>query len=294
MFASILYTIFGAVNSITYKRACNWAERFGYADIVMTWTNQLVEWPWYIIASLILPNTIAFQWSSNLYSAEIIIAFIGLACSDFITNLLDQYAYANEKVSVLQPYSELGAILMIFASLAFPFLHKSASPLLIGGAVSIAVILVVANINFKAFTFNKYCFAYILHQIGSTIEACITIWLLTKFTSVTIMTISGITLLLFATVNLFFKKNKIPVANKNWWQLAKLTFINDGMWAISTIAFYFIVSSSNIIFATLLGMLQFAITLILAYIVFKDKPSKKDLLLGTFVIVAVSFLGLNT
>ena len=274
MFASIVYTLFWAVEYITYKRACDHAERFGYADALMLWTTVALIWPAYFLSSLFLPADIALQWNANLLSPLVIGCFVLIAITKFINNLLWQYVYANEKVSVLQPYTELGSVFTIFASALFPFLHKNASWQLMAGAGAVAVVLTVASIDFKNFTFNRYCAWYTLTQAIAVVYGCLIVWLLTRFTSITIIAVNNRGLFVVSSFALLYAKTKVPLFNRNWWKLWELAFTTELVGFVAMVAFYFIISASSLVMATLLGMAQFVAILALAYFALGDKPSK--------------------
>lgn len=187
MFAAILSSILGSINSITYKKAVDHAEKFGFADILMIWTNQMAEWPLYIVAHLVLPVSMGFSlvWSDITWG--LVVAFIVLAVAQTFSNLASQYACSHEKVSVLAPYGELSSVFTVIMAALLPFSRGHTSWYLIVIALITGLVVALSSIDPKNLTFNKYCAVTMLESFTGAVENIASVYLLTKVTSLTVI-----------------------------------------------------------------------------------------------------------
>lgn len=126
--------------------------------------------------------------------------------------LISQYAYKNEKISTLTPFSEVGRIFTII--LGFLFLSGTRISSLVFALLA-ASVLILSSIDFKTFHINKYCLALLGTGFIHAINTLIIGFALIQFTPFTLITldVSIVSAILFLFL-LFSQKFSLRVADK--------------------------------------------------------------------------------
>ncbi len=195
---------------------------------------------------------------------------------------LYQKIYTKDKISVIMPYTNVNKILTIIFSFIL-FSDVSITSLII---TIIAVFVIIwFSINYKSFKFPKSTKMIFLVEFLAAIENIWAWYLIVTYSEVLyfiVFVLFWIVLLTWIALYLWeFKTLK-------W--LNKSFFINRYIWAMWWISWFLwlvVIKNLWLSISILLSFLWIWITLLFSYIILKDKPSKKDIILTTIVSILV-------
>jgi len=194
----------------------------------------------------------------------------------YVTYPLRRVAYANEKVSVLQPYAMLFQVFPVI--IWFIFISSERTNLITFlSAVLAALIVILSSIDYKNFKFNKYSLMVLLSSLIKSIQVFATLYFLKKLTPASLYFTESILIIFISLFLMYFKNefNQFKLLKKNYIKL--LTFANSVV-LISILLALTMYSSLGVILTSLLSLLYLAFIYILGYFILWEKPSKKDIL----------------
>lgn len=232
---------------------------------------------WFFSFKLYIP-----QADINLYN----IALFFLSCSlIYITYSLRRVAYANEKISVLQPFAMLFQIFPIIIGFLFiSWERNSFITFLIAIIASIVVIL--TSIDFKKIKFNKYSLMVLLSSIIKSFQIFIIYYFLTIVRPETLYYLESFVIILISLFLIFLKKEtyQFRLLDKKY---IKLLILANTLGLVSTILVLKMYISLWIITTSLISLLYLVFVYLLWYIFLKEIPSKKDIFVSVFVIICI-------
>ena len=225
---------------------------------------------------------IYFAASANFSDIDyklFILIFI-MSVLDLVSSKISQNIYREEKISVLMPYTNINSILTILLSF---FLFSDVSKTTFGITIFTILVIVGFSIDFKILRFPRniikmficeliYAFSNLI--VGYILFIWYWEWLLFIF-DITTSTI----MLIFISLFLWYFK-QIKKIKRNYY-LPKLTW--SFLWWWSYALSLIIISDLWLSVSILLWFVWMWITLLLSYLILKDKPSKKDLILTVIV-----------
>ncbi|MCH8518337.1 hypothetical protein LAT59_01040 [Candidatus Gracilibacteria bacterium] len=199
------------------------------------------------------------------------------------------FVLQREKLSSLVPYQNISPILTVL--LAFLFLGDSIS------TVSFFIFLVIISILFYTSTkgnklvFNKNIGLFIIGEIITAIYNISVAYILIGNTTSTYFIVYILLCFLIysiITFSQFIIGRPYPILDKTFYTYRLLASLGWTSWLIGII----LISEYGIIVTTLLGFLGLIVTLSSSYFVYRDIPSKKDLIItiSISILVALGFL----
>ncbi len=203
----------------------------------------------------------------------------------YITYPLRRTAYANEKISVLQPYAMLFQIFPIIIWFIF-IVTERANLITFLSAIAASLVVILTSINYKNFKINKYSLMVLLSSIIKSFQLFAMIYFLTKVNPITFYIMETILVLSFSFLLMFIKKefNQVKLLTKKYTQL--LLFTNSVV-VVSILISLTLFSTLWIILTSLLSLTYLVFVYMLSYLILKEIPSKKDVLVTLFVVLCV-------
>ena len=216
----------------------------------------------------------------NIY---IFIMLIATAFLWIIWELFEQYAYKNERLSVLVPYWEFQSVFTVI----FWFLFFTDNSIISLFFTLLAwLTLVIWSINLKKISFNKYCLALIVKSLFSTFKILL-YWFILKSLAIYNVVFYNILIVFFILllVSIFNREiKKIKKINiRKYKYLFLENFVRFFIWLLSL----FIISELWIVQAVLIWMMYMVTSLISASLFLKEKISKKEIIIALVVSLCI-------
>lgn len=171
---------------VVYKKVLIFASKHTLNSVWIQWMMNVGTLFLLLPLFFLLPSFVQIDFST-LGSHMWLFLLIGINSLLGITiGLISQYAYKNEKISTLTPFSEVGRIFTII--LGFIFLSGTRISSLIFALLA-ASVLILSSIDFKTFHINKYCLALLGTGLIRAINTLIIGFALIQFTPFTLITL---------------------------------------------------------------------------------------------------------
>jgi len=209
----------------------------------------------------------------------------------YITYPLRRIAYANEKVSVLQPYAMLFQIFPII--IWFIFITSERTNLITFlSAITASIIVITTSIDYKKFEFNKYSLMVLTSSIIKSFQLFAVIYFLTKFNPASFYFTETILVITFSiiliTINKEFKEIKLLTK-----KYSKLLIFTNSVVIVSILLSLTMYTTLWVVLTSLLSLLYLVFIYILGYFILNEVPSKKNILVtlivAIFIIIWVLF-----
>lgn len=203
----------------------------------------------------------------------------------YITYPLRRTAYANEKVSVLQPYAMLFQVFPVIIWFIF-IATERANIITFLSAIIASIIVIWTSIDYKNFKFNKYSLMVLLSSTIKSFQVFAVLYFLTKFNPASFyftetMLIIIISILLIITKREF---NQFKLLTKKY---IKLLLFTNSVVVLSILLSLTMYSSLWVVLTSLLSLLYLVFIYILWYFILKEIPSKKDILVTILVAICI-------
>jgi len=275
MIYGIINAFIWAFSSIMYKKSL-WETQHFLSDVMyqFIWAMFMLLFAifWYIFLDFQIPNFL------------VLALLITTGILQIFSDLFEQFAYKNEKLSTLAPFWEFSSI---FTIIFWFVIFQDTTFLSFIFALLAGVTLFAGNINFTTFKINKYCISMGISWLLLAIKMIIYWFILVKISpyNVFFYNILFVTLLLWwytiLTKQLSQIKKFTPKAIKYF------TLENIGR-LIYTVIVLFMIQNLWIIQAVLLGMLFLFASVFFAKIFLWEKISKKQKLILLIVSICIS------
>ena len=273
MFWAIISTFLSSISLSFYKKTTKYNIK-----------NELNDLFWHFWAILWL-IVIFFIWSFNIYLSNIIDYLL-----IFITFLLffacikiDYYVIKQEKISSLIPFENLWKVLTVLFWVFLLWDEISTISLLM--FIWVVFLILIFSLDLKHLKFSKNILLYCLSQILTAIANLLIGYLLINISSLdyyTVYTLISLWFMIFICWTMWLFST---VKHLDRWY-----FINRGIssldW-ISWIIWILLIKELWLSVTTLLSFLWIGISLISSYILFKDIPARKDILLTIAILILV-------
>lgn len=201
-------------------------------------------------------------------------------------NYIDQTLHRKEKISTLIPYSNLNTIFSIIAGFLI-FRDSSLVSLFI--SIAAFLIIIVFTVDFKRIAFPKRFNLILLVEILMTCEILITWSMLKDLPDKEFFSIYQI----FVFFILLFP----IIRRKMYASLKRVRLPFYGYVSLSSLAgnfsfllFLFVVGEFGVVLSILFSFLWTGVSLLCWYLIFKEKPTKKEIIM-TIVITVLVWLG---
>lgn len=271
MLFALISTFLESFSDIFWKKSLNYKIGFKLHDLILRFF-------WLFIIIYFLFTWVAFNQINLLF---LIIVFC-LTLANIFSTQFYQIIYQKEKISVITPYSNINKIFVIIASF-FIFSDVSIISLII---TFLAILIVIGfSIDFKNLKLPKSISLIIFTEIFYWIITLWVWWLILKYNASLYFFINFLlSMLLLAIIWYFLWEFKtFKNANKSFYfniAIASLCWISEFLWLI-------VIQELWLSVWILLSFLWIWITLIFSYLILKDKPAKKDLLLTVIITILV-------
>lgn len=245
----------------------------------------LGEVNWIIIAFVII--LIAGFNRRILTDRKIIVWIVIILIVAIRYDYIQQSLYKKEKISSLLPYENLNSV---FTIIVWFFIFKDSSLISVGISMLVILITIGSSINIKKFERPKNLKSILLVQVLVTIE-CILTWYFLKdmwdqdyFILYELIIVA--ILIVPVLIKWYISKIKWTKIKFRWYETWQATLTN-----ISFLLYLFLVSEFWVVISTLLSFLANWVTMLFWYIILKEKPWKKDIILTiiTTLLVGIWF-----
>lgn len=274
MFLALVSTILNSFSSIYWKRSLWFWVWLKMHDLIGYWVWMIVLIYFFIVGI-------------NIHSFDIFLLFstFSILLINTISTWLSQKLYRQEKISAIIPYTNLNKVLAIILSF-FIFSDVSFLSLLI--TILAIIIIIIFSIDFKKFIVPNSTSLIMLTEILTSINMVWSWYLILKYWEDIYFILFLILWILFLSILTFilWQYKSIKWLKRDFW-------INRIIWSSSWIARFLsmlVISELGLSITILLSFLWIWITLLFSYIILKDKPARKDLIL-TFIITALVWIG---
>lgn len=241
---------------------------------------------WLIVVLFLL---LVFWFNINIFNDYIylLVIFIILIFNN-LTFFLEMSVYKNTKLSELLPYDNIDKIFIIIIWF-FLFYGTDKWVSITTLLISILTIIVITlfSIDFKNIKSSKYINYYIICKIIYATSAIWVWYILIKYSSQTYTVIQILFSLTFLTITWVIFKNSFNTMLTQ----PKQFYLYRWLWAIwyriSVVIWFYIIETSWIIIATLLGFIAIVFNIFSMKLIVHDNPTKKQILLAIIVIVLI-------
>lgn len=225
----------------------------------------------------------------NIESAKLenydYLLFLILSIAIYITYYLRRTAYANEKVTVLQPYTMLYQVFPVIIWFTF-IATERANIITFITALIASFVVILTSINFKKIRINKYSLMILLSSTIRSFQVFGVLYLLTKLNPASFYFTETIFILTLSLIAIIFKNEfkQLKLLTKKFMKLIILT----NTVAIGSILLALTMYSKLwVVLTSLLWLLYLVFVYILWYYILKDTPTKKDILVTIFIALCV-------
>jgi len=275
MIFGILNAFIWAFSSIMYKKSLR--ETSAYLSDAM---YQFLWAVFMLICSSFAYIFLDFQ-IPNIY---LIVLLILTAILQIFSDLFEQFAYRNEKISTLSPFGEFRSIVTI---LLWFLIFQDTSFISFVFALMATIVLFAWNVNPKTFTFNRFCLAMSISGFLLALKMILYWFILAEISSYNVFFYN----ILFASIILFIfvvlKKQLSEVKKFTPRGIKYFSLENIGR-LFYTIIVLFLIQNLWVVQAVLLGMLFLYSTTFFAYFFLKEKISHKQKMVLFFVSICIS------
>lgn len=238
-----------------------------------------------LLLSFFLLGFITLNFDLTLISPQDWLLFLWATGALYFTYYLRREAYANEKVSVLQPFAMLFQVFPVI--FAFIFISSRDTALITFlMALTASALVIIPAIDWKNFKINKYSLMVLLSSTIKSAQLFVIIYMITKVTPATLYFIESIIVVL---VSLFLMGTKKELGDFKkiekgyFW----LLFSTNSVWIISILLSLSMYANFGVVITSMISLLYLGFLYLLSFFILKDKASKKDLLISFWVAVCV-------
>lgn len=242
----------------------------------------------HLIILLLIINLWFFNFdinSSTFWFLDILL-FIFATISLYITYPLRRIAYANEKISILQPFAMLFQVFPVIIGFIF-IATERANFITFLFAILASIIVIIPNIDYKTFKINKYSLMVLISSIIRSFHTFATVYFLTKLNAVNFYLLETILIIVFSVFLILIKWEfkQVKLLNKKYIKL--LTTANTiSIWSILIVLTMY--TTIWIVATSLLSLLYLVFVYVLSYFILWEKPSKKDIIISFLVSICVA------
>lgn len=238
-----------------------------------------------VILLLILIWFFEFEIDSNLLNFNDIALFLIATIWLYITYPLRRTAYANEKVSVLQPFAMLFQVFPIIIGFLFISTQRQ-NIITFAFALIASFIVILSNVDFKKITINKYSLMVLISSIIKSFQVFATLYFLTILSPSNFYLIETVLVIIISLILMFSKRefSEFKLLERRY---VKLLLWTNTIVIVSILLALTMYSTLWIVVTSLISLLYLVFIYLLWYIILKEIPSKKDIIVSILVSVCV-------
>ncbi len=291
MFPNVLLSLFAAVldsiDLVAYKRASeiaaeerlddNFLYFFGYAVVIATFP----------IFFFVFPEIVSEDFPKLFADVRNVSLLFLLTIPSIVSGALWSYAYANEKISVLAPYSQLSEILTVVAGF-FLFVGTPTASFVF--ALLALGVIFVSNYEYgKRLAFNRSCLVLSISEFFRAASVLVSAFLVVSvnpFSVIYAQCFVGIGLLAAYFGFRRFRGFRIPVEHRKTFVIGTVT--SNLFWILVTGIGLYLYKEVGVVTAILLSMVSLGVGLTASYFVYGDRPKKKDVAVAVAVLLCIA------
>lgn len=230
-------------------------------------------------------NSFKFNFPQDIINTKNIFLFLIATFWIYFTYFLRRKAYANEKVSVLQPFAMLFQVFPIILWFIF-IASERANLITFLVAIITSFIVIIPNIDFKNLKMNKYSSMVLLSSIIKSVQIFIILYFLTIISPISFYFVESL-LIIIISIFMIFIKWEFSEIKKITKKYAKLLFSANFVAIISVLLVLTMYSSLWVVITSLLSLLYLVFIYMFWYIILKEIPSKKDVIIAILVSICI-------
>lgn len=275
MIYGIINAFIWAFASIMYKKSLRETRNFLSDSMYQfLWAVFMLIFSifWYIFLDFQIPNFL------------ILILLISTGILQIFSDLFEQFAYKNEKLSTLAPFWEFRSIITIL--LGF-IIFQDTSLISFLFALSAWAILFAGNINPKTFQINKYCISMWISGFLLALKMIIYGFILVEITPYNVFFYNILLVCLLLWIFVIYTKQLSQIKKFTPKAIKYFSLENIGR-LIYTVIVLFLIKNLWVVQAILLWMLFLFASVAFARIFLKEKISKKQKIVLILVSICIS------
>lgn len=238
----------------------------------------------FIIISIGFFDTMYYVVPKGFIFTDYLLLLVG-TLGLYYTYYLRRTAYANEKVSRLQPFAMLFQVFPVIFSFIF-IASERINIITFTMALAASFIVIIPSIDFKNFKINKYCLMVLTSSSIKSVQLFIVIYLLQKFNPVSFYITESLIIIAFALFFMLMKSElwEYKKINKKY---SLLLMSANSISIIAIILSLTMFKELGVIITSLLSLLYLFFVYILGYFILKEKPTHKDILISLGVAICI-------
>ena len=275
MIYGIINAFIWAFASIMYKKSLRETRNFLSDSMYQfLWAVFMLIFSifWYIFLDFQIPNFL------------ILILLISTGILQIFSDLFEQFAYKNEKLSTLAPFWEFRSIITILLGFT---IFQDTSLISFLFALSAWAILFAGNINPKTFQINKYCISMWISGFLLALKMIIYGFILVEITPYNVFFYNILLVCLLLWIFVIYTKQLSQIKKFTPKAIKYFSLENIGR-LIYTVIVLFLIKNLWVVQAILLWMLFLFASVAFARIFLKEKISKKQKIVLILVSICIS------
>lgn len=290
MFWIILWVFQSFMNSfwmvMTKKVVENKAVWNNWQIFISRWNHAIFLIVIFFITSTFFDiKSLNFNFPDNILSFKNIILFLLSTFWIYFTYYLRRTAYANEKVSVLQPFAMLFQVFPVILGFVF-IASERANLITFLVAIVASFIVIIPNIEWKQFKMNKYSLMVLLSSTIKSWQIFIVLYFLTLFSPISFYFVESI-LIILISIFMILLKWEFSEIKKITKKYTKLLFSANLIAVISVLLVLTMYSTLWVVITSLLSLLYLVFVYMFWYIILKEIPTKKDVIIAILVSLCI-------
>ena len=273
MFRALIWTLIWKVEQIFYKKTCQYN--------ITANLNDLFTYFWAFLTLLVM----FLIWKFNIFlfrPIDYFLIFISYAIS-FVRIFIGQQVYKTEKISSLIPFSNISKILSILLWVLILWDKVSFISLLL--FFIIIILILFSSFDIRNLKISKNILLYIFGQVLISFKDLTICFILVNNSTMDYYSVyiifSFFVILSFTLYKRDFKY--IKTLDKKYF----LYSLWSSIWYVSTLISILVMKELWLTVSVILSFLWIWVSYLLSYLVFKDTPSKKDMLITLLVTILV-------
>jgi len=275
MFWVLISTILESVSGALYKKAILISK---ISPVAFQFYSELLPFP---ILAVIL-YVVGFDFSLFL-SSQILLGLLIINGTYLAYNKIEQNLYKVEKMSTLLPYFKLNNFILIVVGF---LVFRDASLISFLICLGSLVLMVVMSFDYKNHEFPKSIGKILLHQVLRSAEVITVAYILKTLTEVEYIILFQCSYVVIGVIVVSLLRQLGEIKNLTI-QVAKIQvtsyYLNYGTFVINA----FLLKEFWLVMTMLFWFFGSGLSVLLAYFMFREVPSKKDITLWFLLIALV-------
>lgn len=273
MFYSIIWAILNGVTNIFLKSA---SQNYKWSN---AWFMIFSQIQFFLIAFVfIFLWKVEFSFQQSTYLLYLLI----LLCIIFwsIYTLAVRYSFKNEKITVLQPYSNLDKIIII---ILWYFIFSDASFTTFIISLFAFLLIIIFSIDYNKLRISKVVWVYMVWNFFWALRVLIAWYILTHMTSLNFVFLYALILVPILIIFMIYRHQlqDITYSSKQFYIYRWAASLS---WWLSYFISIYLLTELWVVLSSLLSLVSLVTTLIFAYFLLWDKPKIKDIILSILVV----------